>query len=94
MKIDIKEVVEAWLTKATATDSEKQLAEARLAICNECDQRQHNDTFGFWFCGKCGCPLKGKAFTKKENACPLKKWNQVELEHYVQKLNKPKSHII
>lgn len=94
MKIDIKEVVEAWVTKATATESEKQLAEARLSICNECDQRRHSDTFGFWFCGKCGCPLKGKSFSKRENACPLEKWTPAEIELYTQRLQKEKTHLI
>lgn len=94
MKIDIKEVVEAWLTKATATESEKQLAEARLAICNGCDKRTHNDTFGYWYCAECGCPLKGKSFSKRENACPLKKWASAEVGFFIQKINKEKSHLI
>lgn len=94
MDFNIKEIVTAWFTKATATDLQKELAEARLKICKECEYRRHNDSFGVWYCEKCGCPLQGKIFTKRENACPLKKWAPAEIRFFVQKINKDKSHLI
>lgn len=94
MDFDVKEIVTAWFTKATATDSEKARAEARLEICKECDQRIHNDTIGFWYCKECGCPLKGKAFSKRENACPLQKWIPAEIGKFIDEINSKKSRIV
>jgi hypothetical protein len=29
----------------------------------------------FYYCGKCGCPLKGKVYSPVEKSCPEGKWD-------------------
>lgn len=49
--------------------SDRELIEARLAICNECPWLNKNLTK----CRKCGCYMKLKTTLRKAN-CPLGKW--------------------
>jgi hypothetical protein len=36
-------------------------------------------------CEECGCPISKKIFTPKFNACPLKKWEEVDTPYLKQK---------
>jgi hypothetical protein len=69
----IQEILESYITKYTATDEQKEIAEKRLEICAGCE---------FWvqstirdYCSKCGCTTSAKVFSPKgTDACPEKKW--------------------
>jgi len=90
--MDIREIVGAWATKLIHTDAQKKLAENRYSICNECE---HNvKILGIETCNECGCPLSGKIFTRRNNSCPLGKWQEVESEFFSQIEKKTKKTII
>ena len=65
------------------TESQKELAELRMGVCNSC---QHKETFAIVRCGLCGCPLGGKVYSPVPNACPAKKWEAVEKEFFEKKI--------
>jgi bacterioferritin-associated ferredoxin len=76
----VKEIVSAWIIANDPTEEQKVLAENRFKICNECT---HLKTLSekikiSTICGKCGCPISKKLFSNEFNACPLKKWNDVD----------------
>lgn len=80
MKIDILEILESYAAKIKPKESRKQLAEARLAICSECDKLKGEKFVEY--CGECGCFISGKIFTPKEGQCPLKKWDDIDREYF------------
>ncbi len=75
-----KEIANAWIIAANQTPEEKQLAEERISVCNECEHRQENkDIINFYYCGICLCPLNKKIFSLKNpktNPCPANKWKE------------------
>ena len=76
----IKEIVTAWATSFNPTDEQKELAENRYEICKSCPKLE--EKMGYEICGECGCPIKKKIFTQKQqNTCPLNKWDDVEKKH-------------
>jgi hypothetical protein len=72
-------ITDAWITAASPTSEQKDLAEARWNVCIQCPEfREKRDITGEPFCNACGCPLKKKIFTREHNECPLKKWKEVD----------------
>jgi uncharacterized paraquat-inducible protein A len=69
----VQEIIASYLTKYTATEEQKEVAEKRLEICSACE---------FWvqssirdYCNRCGCTTSAKVFSPVgANACPEKKW--------------------
>ncbi len=58
------------MTSFNPSDEEKELADKRLGICNECPFKK--ELLGVALCGECGCPLSKKAYS--QYGCPLQKW--------------------
>lgn len=90
MKLDFKEIVSAWVISFNPSEEEKVLAEKRYEVCSGCDKRGFNK-IGVEVCKACGCPLSKKIFTlKDQESCPLKKWDEVNLEFRKTKTSKYK----
>ena len=88
MKLDFKEISQAWFNSVFHSPELKKLADERLAICLECPSKKEIFEGKQWSlkCGECGCPLKGKIYTphtylNKKGSCPLGKWKEVEDEY-------------
>jgi hypothetical protein len=64
--IIVKDILESWFKMLNPTKEQKQTANQRFEICEQCE---HNIELK---CSKCGCPLKAKIFSQK--GCPLNKW--------------------
>jgi hypothetical protein len=89
--LKIISIADAWVTAINPSTEQKDLAEARWNICVQCIEfREKRDVTGDPYCNDCGCPLKKKIFSKKQNTCPLKKWEDVDNILYpaTQKSNK------
>lgn len=74
--MNFKEILEAWIISFNPNEKEKQLAELRYGICNECPSR--TGAFGVAVCSECGCPITKKIFTNTHNPCPLGKWEEID----------------
>lgn len=78
------EITMAWITSVNPNEVQKNLAEERLKVCNSCEHAREVDIKlmdgikidTYYMCGHCGCPIRGKVFTPKENGCPLGKWEK------------------
>jgi uncharacterized paraquat-inducible protein A len=68
------EIAKSWIIGFSPTEEQQQKANQRIAICNECPFIKHNDIADFYYCGKCGCPLKGKVYSPVEKSCPMGYW--------------------
>ena len=81
--INIKEILDAWITSFNPTDEELSRANDRYDICSTCPARKEIVSGVNWalVCGACGCPLSKKVYSKISNACPLKKWEEVDKKH-------------
>ena len=67
------DIIQSWsrlLLKSSP--GEKELAKARLEICEKCEFRLKVGDFGI--CKKCGCIIPAKVFSK-ESTCPEKFWD-------------------
>ena len=87
---NVFEIIEAWAESRNPSPFRKELAIARLNICNTCEYKETilNSIKPIQICGICKCPLDKKAFTTKKGDCPLKKWDSVEnSELFIQKNN-------
>jgi len=87
MKLDFKEIANAWYNSVRHTPQQKMLADKRFDICLACPSKKETFKDKKWsfICGECGCPLKAKVYTEntykdKSGSCPLNKWNDVEDE--------------
>jgi hypothetical protein len=87
MKLNLKEIIEAWYHKFNPTDEEKELADKRFEICLKCPSKKETLKGQEWTirCGECGCPLGAKTYSPKtylhkDGSCPLGKWKEVEME--------------
>lgn len=73
-------IANAWLKTMNHNDEEKEIAEERLSICNQCPFKKEM-VGGLCVCGECMCPISfdgapiGKCYTK-ENQCPMKYWKR------------------
>lgn len=78
-----KEITQAWITAANPNDAEKKLAEERYKICLGCEHYRHKITIlSLPTCGKCGCPISKKIFSKGFDACPEHKWLPAEEKYW------------
>ena len=96
MKLDFKEIAEAWYRKFNPSKEEKELADKRFEICLACPSKVEIFKDKEWSlkCGECGCPLGAKTYTPKTyldkgGSCPLGKWKDIETEYLIRngKLN-------
>lgn len=69
--MDIVDIAKSWIKAANPNEEEKNLADTRMAICNECPNKVTSALFELK-CGMCGCPLSKKIYS--EFGCPLNKW--------------------
>ena len=93
MKINPIEIINAWIRAANPTETEKELAKARMDICLKCDFRKeiiHNKEWSA-ICGGCGCPLRAKIFTNQYGSCPQNKWEIIEKKYIKTLMVKEKS---
>jgi hypothetical protein len=80
MTINIDEIFTAWLKTASHTDEEKEIAEERLSICNQCPNKVKG-LGSLYICGDCKCPIAfgdkpiGKCYSEHNN-CPLSYWKR------------------
>lgn len=88
MKLDFKEILNAYYNVVIHTPEQKILADKRFGICLKCPSKKEILEGKEWSlkCGECGCPLKAKVYTKKtylhkDGSCPLNKWKEIEMEH-------------
>lgn len=91
MELDLKKIANAWWDSYFGPSELKELAQARLAICEECPSRKvaFRKLVPFPQCGECGCPIGKKVFSYQKNDCPLKKWEEVdENSEYFYKVGK------
>lgn len=63
-------IIKGWFCKIF--NKNKELANERIAICEQCEHIEHIDIVGD-ICAKCGCVLSAKARVKDEH-CILNKW--------------------
>ena len=77
----ITEIFKSWVIAENPTPEQTKLAAKRHAICLECKWIRNSLLFDTK-CGECGCPLKGKVYTKKAGACPLGKWDEIDKKYF------------
>lgn len=68
------EITKSWITAINPSDEQQLVADQRIAVCNTCDFRKYNDVGDFFYCGLCGCVLKGKIYSPVEKSCPDNRW--------------------
>jgi len=84
LKLNFKQIIEAWIIAGHPTPGQKELAEKRGKICDECPSKQvltEKIKIGT-YCGECGCPIGKKIFTNEFNPCPLEKWKEVDRPYF------------
>ena len=59
---NFKQIIEAWIIAGNPTPAQKELAEARGKICDECPSKKRMFKEKQWgeYCGECGCPIGKK----------------------------------
>jgi ribosomal protein L37AE/L43A len=94
MALDFKEIVLSWYDSLTSEDKKRpgqlELAQKRYSMCLGCEHFRpkrflKNDSY----CNDCGCPIKGKIYSRKFDACPKHTWIEIE-EEFENILDKPK----
>jgi uncharacterized paraquat-inducible protein A len=89
----INEIMKAWIIAANPSDLEKNHAQKRYSICEECSYRKSK--LSVEYCGKCGCPLSKKIFSPEMiDTCPIGKWNKIDEEFMTLKKSKKQYKII
>lgn len=79
--MDVKEILNAWVSSFNPTEMEKKRAEDRFKICTSpCTYLQKSFVFDIK-CGACGCPVSRKVYSHKFNPCPLAKWEDVDKKY-------------
>lgn len=66
------EIAKAWVIAANPTPEQKELADKRIKICNECENLKFEKFLNFHYCGKCSCVISKKNFA--DTKCPENKW--------------------
>jgi ribosomal protein L37E len=75
--LKIIEIAKAWIAAENPTPEQKEIAEHRISICNECPNKEYNKMFDLYLCSLCGCPLNKKIFTPAgPEACPDNRWKK------------------
>ena len=89
---DIGEIIDAWAQSYSPDPDRKKLAELRYDICKGCEYFGEKRLItGDQYCKYCLCPIQKKVFSKKFNACPLKKWEESDTTFFIEKNGKGKS---
>lgn len=75
-----KEIISAWVIANNPSEEQKKLAEERFKVCDVCPfKKVVTQKIGLGtVCGECGCPIAKKIFSVEFNACPKKKWEEVD----------------
>lgn len=82
---NIGEIIEAWAQSYAPTPGRKELAQLRYNVCIGCEEfGKSRPIIGDEYCKNCGCPIDKKVFSKRFNACPLKKWEEVDKKFYME----------
>ena len=68
------EITKSWVEAINPSPEAQERAEKRITVCNDCNSKKTNDIVDFYYCGECGCPLRGKIYSPVEKSCPLNKW--------------------
>lgn len=78
--LKLVEIAKAWIIAAKPSEEQKEIAEKRIAICNDCEFSRYNKALDFHYCGACGCPLNKKIFSPapNEEACEEGKWKSIK----------------
>ncbi len=94
--IDYKEIFEAWKTSIKPTPQQEDLAQKRLDVCIGCRYRKEVLKGVKWsaYCDDCGCPINKKIFSSIFNACPQKKWEDIDSKYLTPLQDKEKKSII
>jgi len=81
--MNFKEIIEAWIIAGNPTYAQKELAEKRGTICDDCPSKIFTlpGKRGA-VCKECGCPIAKKIFTNSFNPCDLKKWKDVDIHYF------------
>jgi ribosomal protein L37E len=76
--LKLVEIAKAWIAAANPTPEQKQIADHRISICNDCPNKSYQKHLDTYVCGLCGCPLNKKIFSPLpgEQACPDKRWKK------------------
>lgn len=89
---DIGEIIDAWAQSYAPDASRKELSELRYSVCISCEHfGDSRPIIGDQYCKHCLCPIQKKVFSKKFNACPLKKWEDIDTLFFVEKNGKGKT---
>ena len=85
--MDVIEIINAWKIANNPTPKQEELAELRGKICDGCPAKKviTKKLKLATICGECGCPIAKKIFTPKFNACPLKKWGEIDNQYISEK---------
>ena len=85
--MDFLEIIDAWKIANNPTPQQENLAKLRFDVCDGCPSKKVlTKKFSIaTVCGECGCPISKKIFSPKFNACPLKKWEEIDKVHNIQK---------
>ena len=82
--INIKQIIEAWAIAVSPDDKQKELAEKRADICDNCPSKKYLLKDNKWgaYCNECGCPIGKKIYTNEYDACPLHKWIDIDAPYF------------
>jgi uncharacterized paraquat-inducible protein A len=69
------EIAKAWIAAVNPTEEQQKIADQRIAVCNTCDFKKYNEVIDQYYCGSCGCILKGKIYSPVEKSCPKGFWD-------------------
>ena len=85
--MDVIEIINAWKIANNPTPKQEELASLRGKICSGCPSKKviTKKLKLATICGECGCPISKKIFTPKFNACPLGKWEEVDIQYIPEK---------
>jgi hypothetical protein len=85
--MDVIEIINAWKIANNPTPKQEELAKLRASICEVCPSKKViTKKIGLaTICSACGCPVSKKIFTPKFNACPLKKWAEIDNQYIPEK---------
>ena len=72
--MNIKEIIESWITASNPNEEDIRTAETRLKICQVCPAYKSVLGTKAYICSDCGCPIAKKIFSKKKTSCPKKIW--------------------
>lgn len=85
--MDVIEIINAWKIANNPTPKQEELAALRGKICDGCPSKKviTKKLKLATICNECGCSISKKIFTPKFNACPLGKWEEVDIQYIPEK---------